>query len=548
MKARLILLIMGLLATTGSLYAQGRENWFPNRGNVGIGTRTPVEALEVLGNVKVSQTVFANDLQTIGLSATNLTVSQDASIGRNLTVAGKVGIGVTAPIEKLEISGNVKATQRFIGDGLTVGDGAFSRGISVNQNIISNGNLGMGVAAPVERVDVVGNIKTTQRFLGDGLTVGDGAFSRGISVNQNIISNGNLGMGVAAPVERVEVAGNLKVTQRFLSDGITTGDGIFARGLQVEQNVVTYGNMGIGVPVPVERLEVAGNIKAVNGLFSGTLNANQNLLVTGNVGVGNSSPTEKLDVTGNIKSSADVLAVNVRANKGYFSSLESDGNLTINGNVGIGAPAGSDKLTVGGSAKVNGLLTADNITVNQTLAISGVLSLGGSLGIGVASPEVALHVSGDGKFEGDIRANKIIVNSIEIAGAAPTGGGSVSLGENLIVNGSIGIGTTKVNGYKLSVNGKIRASNDIRVYVESQWSDFVFEDDYKLKPLSEIDRYIKKNNHLPEIPSAKEVKRDGYDVGAMDAKLLQKIEELTLYIIEQQRQIDRLSKKVNNKN
>src|SRR5258706_6089382 len=111
--------------------SNGRVNWFPNRGNVGIGTRTPSEALEVIGNVRVSQTLFTNSLETVGLKATNLTVSQDATIGRNLLVQGNVGIGVAAPSEKLEISGNLKVSGAISGDRITIRqltatDGLFS--------------------------------------------------------------------------------------------------------------------------------------------------------------------------------------------------------------------------------------------------------------------------------------------------------------------------------------------------------------------------------------------------------------------------------------
>lgn len=84
------------------------------------------------------------------------------------------------------------------------------------------------------------------------------------------------------------------------------------------------------------------------------------------------------------------------------------------------------------------------------------------------------------------------------------------------------------------------------------WSDFVFNKDYDLMALSDVETYVKKNKHLPEIPSAEEVAKEGIDVAAMDAKLLQKIEELTLYVIEQskqintqQKEIEKLKKKMN---
>jgi hypothetical protein len=85
---------------------------------------------------------------------------------------------------------------------------------------------------------------------------------------------------------------------------------------------------------------------------------------------------------------------------------------------------------------------------------------------------------------------------------------------------------------------RVALSND-----QQNWADYVFADDYALRPLSEVESFIKKNKHLPEIPSAEEVHKDGVDLAEMDAKLLQKIEELTLYVIEQQKEIERLKKR-----
>ncbi|MCG8307586.1 MAG: hypothetical protein MI975_09365 [Cytophagales bacterium] len=75
---------------------------------------------------------------------------------------------------------------------------------------------------------------------------------------------------------------------------------------------------------------------------------------------------------------------------------------------------------------------------------------------------------------------------------------------------------------------------------QSYWPDYVFDENYRLKPLDEIDNFIQNHGHLPDIPSAKEVEENGISLGEMDAKLLQKIEELTLYVIELQKKYDDL--------
>jgi hypothetical protein len=115
----------------------------------------------------------------------------------------------------------------------------------------------------------------------------------------------------------------------------------------------------------------------------------------------------------------------------------------------------------------------------------------------------------------------------------------------LLDNGNVGIGTTNFanglnnNYYKLAVNGSIHANE---VIVETGWGDFVFDIGYKLKSLSEVEQYINKYKHLPEVPSASEVEKDGVNVGKTDAILLQKIEELTLYIIDLSKQVEELKK------
>jgi hypothetical protein len=118
--------------------------------------------------------------------------------------------------------------------------------------------------------------------------------------------------------------------------------------------------------------------------------------------------------------------------------------------------------------------------------------------------------------------------------ATNPGGADALEGMRLDKNGNVGIGTA-VPKEKLSVNGKIRA-HEVKVEL-ANWPDFVFAKNYKLPSLRETEKHIKEKGHLPGIPSAAEVEKNGIELGDMNKKLLQKIEELTLYLIEKDKKI-----------
>ncbi|MFZ6023036.1 MAG: hypothetical protein ACOYVG_01120 [Bacteroidota bacterium] len=107
--------------------------------------------------------------------------------------------------------------------------------------------------------------------------------------------------------------------------------------------------------------------------------------------------------------------------------------------------------------------------------------------------------------------------------------------------GNVGIGTDSTKGYKLAVAGSMIAES-VKVKHNSLWPDYVFTKNYRLRNLYEVASYVSKNKRLPEMPSGKEVHEGGINLGEMDARLLKKIEEITLYLIEQKKEIDQLKK------
>lgn len=112
-------------------------------------------------------------------------------------------------------------------------------------------------------------------------------------------------------------------------------------------------------------------------------------------------------------------------------------------------------------------------------------------------------------------------------------------------SGNVGIGTDNPGTYRLAVEGTVGARK-VKV-TQSAWADYVFYPTYRLRPLSEVEKYIQQHHQLPEVPSAAEVEKNGLDLGDNQAILLKKIEELTLYLIQQDKRIQELEKQLKGK-
>ncbi|TJZ49893.1 hypothetical protein FAZ15_21970 [Sphingobacterium olei] len=162
---------------------------------------------------------------------------------------------------------------------------------------------------------------------------------------------------------------------------------------------------------------------------------------------------------------------------------------------------------------------------------TGTISRTGITNLGFAqfrnNPTIGATVLEHTNLTGDIYIRSV--------GSVPSGDvGNVIINDNA---GFVGIGTTSPRE-KLSVNGNIRAK-EIKVEA-SPWPDYVFESDYSLLSLEELESYIQKNKHLPDIPKAEEAEKDGVSLGEMNRLLLKKIEELTLYLIDMKKEIEEL--------
>jgi hypothetical protein len=218
-----------------------------------------------------------------------------------------------------------------------------------------------------------------------------------------------------------------------------------------------------------------------------------------------------------------------------------------NGNIGIGTIAPTDLLEINLGAVRRGItMTGDG---NADAYADIQLAVSNKASVAVGKPHIwNISHRKDGYFSD----TPIGESSLEFYAVRTGGGyfaplsfksnGDVILASNKnALNGNVGIGTTTPRE-KLSVNGNIRAKE---IKVETQnWPDYVFKSDYSLPSLEATEKHIKEKGHLPGIPSAAEVKADGVEVGDMNAKLLKKIEELTLYLIEQKKELVKQSKEI----
>jgi hypothetical protein len=276
-----------------------------------------------------------------------------------------------------------------------------------------------------------------------------------------------------------------------------------------------------------------------NGSFAQWSGTTNQTITSGNVGIGTTNPTDPLTV----ETMGPVMA-----------SFKHNGQ--ANSAVRIGTNNGSMNLGVGATnmhpyiwSNTNNFFIGND--GDPILFINGMGKGDGKLGIGTVNPVSKLHLDISNSNSAIPQFGLLIktasfINNDNAANSyylkAMDGGNQVT---TFIVkgNGSVGIGTENTGTYRLAVNGGI-AARGVKVTM-ADFADYVFEPTYKLRPLSSVESYINENKHLPGMPSAKEVEKEGgFELGNMNVKLLEKIEELTLYVIELKKENEQMKKEI----
>lgn len=309
---------------------------------------------------------------------------------------------------------------------------------------------------------------------------------------------------------------NILTDDNFYLGQISTSTGAPTGQYTFYANVVS-GNVGIGTTSPGAKLQLNGNMRAVNEVRFSNGNNMKGLVWGGTDWSGYYSRID--DYEGQLRILTD--------DSFYLGQLNASGTPTGNytlyanvgsGQVGIGTTSPTQKLQVEGNSYFNGTMGIGTAPVSD---IS--LKVQGSFDVSSSSTNTIFHVStGKGLvFVGDSAYDQYI----------STGGSS---GTSVIQDGAFSLWVSK---------GIV--SEDLALVDVTDWSDFVFDKDYKLRSLEEVAAYITTHGHLPEMPSEAEVKAQGYSVHDINKKLLQKIEELTLYAIQQEAKFEAQKKQFN---
>ena len=468
--------------------------------------------------------------------------AQWVSDGTNTTTNDNVGIGTSTPTAELEVyQGRIQVTPDPDDDiGLSI---VPQTGARVDFRPFVNSNNTLYFDTNLRTLTDTNNVVV--RFFRQTNTSGKRRidFMRGngsaypaarISVDDNNSFfnryGGNVGIGTTSPEDKLEVNGDLR---------LSAGSGISPRKIRFYSGDDQVGYIGKSSnDLMLSNDEEDGDIRFRTHL-NGSSSTRMILKTDGKVGIGTHNPTDQLHV---------------------------DGDLRVDGELKLKSPNNSTmRLLVDNTGDLK--IQRDQQNIAMTINDSN-----GNVGIGTQSPSARLEVRHDSEFSTPhlelVETDASETSKIFMKNAGSTNFFAVTANPGathpylnfsfnngsytntvMIIDGDnhrVGIGNDISEvpaGYRLAVDGKVKC-REVRV-TNSGWADFVFDESYELPSLTTVKQYIQQNKHLPGVPSEAEVLKNGTDLGEIDAILLQKIEELTLYMIELKQENEALNKRIN---
>jgi trimeric autotransporter adhesin len=493
--------------TTGnSNTAMGSNTLRLNNGysNVALGVNAMELATKTNNSVGIGDSaLFRNGFGAVALEGIQNTATGSKSLMNNTKGSFNTSNGFNALMKNTLGYGNTSTGNQSLIENTTGYNNSATGALALALNTTGSNNTATGALA----------------LYGNTLGLNNTAIGSN-ALNNNTIGNSNTAIGVNA----------------LLNNTLGEFNSAIGNNANVGQNNLTNATaIGSKAFVNCSNCLVLGSVYGVNTATSSV-----------NVGIGTTTPQAFLEIKG-----ASSLAFNptiklVETSSYGYSRLHFTNT----------SAAGNSEFYI--KARNTSVLADDRLSFQNSFSgVNMTITGEGKVGIGVDNPtnplsfpaqlgkKISLYPGTTGDAGMDVWGSELRLHS-DYSGADITFGYddyTNGFTERMRIkgNGNVGIGIANPNE-KLAVNGRIRSKE---VFVEAAfWPDFVFDEKYSLPTLSEVEKFIAANKHLPNIPNANEVETNGQNLGDIQKKMLQKIEELTLYIIEQNKTIDAMQKRL----